>query len=231
MRCGARRFPCDGSFSLLERAAASRAPLTLDAEVGCETEALARGVHRLSDRAKGPFVSVDAVTVPEARAEDVLAEHLEEAERGVCFIEDVTALGKATQGALARAIEVSRDEGGPRFIVSMRGNLEALRKSGVLVDSLALALSTLVVHVPALRERTEDIAGLAATFAQKHAAPLSDETKALLLRHDWPGNVRELRNVVERFAIAPRSTAGAGHAAEFDADSEALRREDKGRAR
>lgn len=188
-------------FAVLERAAPTAAPVLLEAEDGCEVQALALALHKRSERGPGPFVAVDALSV---ESEAALAAKAVEAAHGTLFIADCAALPAAAQRRLAELADARDTEpDAPRIVASTTAPLDALERTAQLQPALRHALGVVVARVPALRERAEDLPGLVRRLAPQGGAALPDEVLALLLRHDWPGNLRELRSVVERFTTFP----------------------------
>lgn len=208
-------------FALLERAALSTAPILLEGESGTGKASLARAVHAAGGRSEGPFIDVPVVPGDAAAIErelfgaspagpgDVSVGALAEAEGGTVYLSDVADLPAATQHRLLRLLDTGTLGGrrlDVRLIVSTERNLDAEQEAGAFRADLLLALSTVRVRVPSLRERIEDIPALTRHFtpgAQRatgssEPATLSDRELTMLARYDWPGNVRELRSVVER---------------------------------
>lgn len=211
----------------LERAAHVDAPLLIRGEPGTGKESLARYVHGHGARGAAPFVHFAAAAMAGERGVSALfgretahgeeAGAIAQAARGTLYIDEVANLDAATQARLAAAISTRQylPEGGQkpralqaRIIASNQRPLEQDVQSGALRDDLYFQLNVLSVHVPALRERPEDIAALLGAqieqVAQRDSLPLRTLGSAAierLRRHAWPGNLRELRNLVQRLLI------------------------------
>ena len=211
----------------LERAAHVDAPLLIRGETGTGKEGLARYVHGHGPRAAAPFVHFAAATMAGERGVGALfgrdgahgedAGAIAQAANGVLYIDEVASLDASTQARLAAAIAARQyvPEGGQRprplaarVIVSSLRPLEQELQAGTLREDLYFQLNVLSVHVPALRERPEDIAALLGAQLDQVATRDSLPPRALsaaaidrLRRHSWPGNLRELRNLVQRLLI------------------------------
>ncbi len=213
-------------FALLERAAPTDSSLVLEGEMGTGKELLARALHGASSRRNGPFVAVDLSSLPEGVMQtDLFGQELpfqagkqarlgalEEASGGTLYLEDVSLLPAALQPKLLRALETKEVKRGGksvkidvRVVASTHADLEAEVRKGTFREDLYFRLAVFRVRVPPLRERAEDIPGLAKMLAarSKLGQPLTAESLEMLSRHDFPGNVRELRNMVERLAAFP----------------------------
>ena len=215
-----------------ERAARTQASVLVLGETGTGKNRMARFLHERSARAAGPFVEVPCANVATDLFESDLFGHepgaftdaratkigrLELAHGGTLFLDEIGALEVAAQGKLLRALEERTFErvGGNatlqadvRIVASSRERPEDLVASGRLRDDLLYRLDVIRVDLPALRQRSEDVAPLAASILDetvaRHALPargFSPEALRRLAAHAWPGNVRELRHVVERAAI------------------------------
>ncbi|MFZ5445275.1 MAG: sigma 54-interacting transcriptional regulator [Myxococcota bacterium] len=233
------------AFSLLERAAASDATVLLEGETGTGKEGAAEGIHEASARAKRPFVVVDCGAIPPQLLESELFGHergaftgavarregaFEAARGGTVFLDEVGELPAELQPRLLRVLE--RREVKPvgathylpvdvRIIAATHRALRAEVNSKSFRADLYYRLAVLVVRLPALRERADDLPLLVeALLEQLHASTLPEaaavrapETLERLARHAWPGNVRELRNWVER-SLALREPPALESAAE-----------------
>ncbi len=216
---------------LLERLAQSDATVLITGESGTGKELAARAIHELSPRHKGPFVEVNAGSLPASLFEAEIfgarkgaytgaVENREglfqAADGGTLFLDEVGEVPLESQAKLLRALE-SREikpigEARPRrvdvrVVGATNQDLQALVDEGRFRKDLFFRLSVLPLRMPSLRERMEDLPHLAegflARFATAGAPPkrLSPEALKRLLGHSWPGNVRELRNVLERAAL------------------------------
>lgn len=213
------------------RAAASQSPILILGEPGTGRSALARALHRASARAGGPLIEVDAGLLPSSLleselfgyragaftgAEEAMEGRVERAEGGTLVLDHVEALPLASQPKLLRLLAESRYAplGGHerpadvRFVAIAAEDLEQRVASGVFRRDLYFRLEVLAFHVPALRQRPEDLPSLAEALlgdlARRfgRARPrLSPRALAWMADYPWPGNLRELRNLLERALI------------------------------
>jgi DNA-binding NtrC family response regulator len=218
--------------AMVEAAAPTDSTVLLLGESGTGKELLARRLHALSRRAAGPFVRVNCAAVPLEMWESEFFGHrkgaftgagadregrFQLAHRGTLLLDEVGAMPPAGQAKLLRVIQDGEfDRLGDerptwvdvRIVASTNSDLEAAVKEGSFRSDLFYRLNVLHILVPPLRERGEDMAGLARHFAAEISARLGrpapaigPETSARLQAYHWPGNVRELRNVIERALI------------------------------
>ena len=211
----------------LDSAASSDASVLLLGETGVGKEVLARAIHEASDRARGPFETVDCGVILPTLVQSELfghekgaftgadAQHLgafQRANGGTIFLDEIGELPKDTQANLLGALErrMIRPVGGSRQIpidvrvlAATHRDLRAEVNTGAFRQDLYYRLAVLTLKIPPLRQRTEDIPMLVEHFAREvgqeelAAKLLGPEVLAKWKAHDWPGNVRELRNVVE----------------------------------
>ncbi len=217
-------------FSLLERVAPTDMTVLIEGETGTGKELVAEGIHQHSLRAGRPFVVFDCSAVSPTLIESELLGHkkgaftdaradrpgrLEEADGGTLFLDEIGELPIEMQPKLLRAIErrevrrlgddkVRRVD--VRLVAATNRSLSVEIDRGRFREDLYHRLAEVVVHVPPLRSRLDDVPLLvrhleAALRAQKPGlAPLDEATLARFRAMSWPGNVRELRNKV-RFAL------------------------------
>jgi DNA-binding NtrC family response regulator len=202
---------------------------------------VARELHRLSGRHDEPLVALNCAAVSEALAESELFGHekgsftgagarkiglVEMADGGTLFLDEIGDLDPALQAKLLRALESKtfRRVGGVkelpanfRLVSATNQPLQELVDRGDFREDLYYRINAIVIELPPLRERPDDVLLLAEHFlAELHPRDaaswsISDDAAALLERYRWPGNVRELRNVVERAALlASGQTIGVG---------------------
>ncbi|MFO0680643.1 MAG: sigma 54-interacting transcriptional regulator [Sandaracinus sp.] len=228
------------TMALAARFAASDRPVLVTGETGSGKEIVARTVHARSARHAKPFVALNCGAIPATLLESTLFGHergaftgaterrkgaFEEADGGTLFLDEVGELPTPAQAALLRVLETGtlRRVGGAqeiavdvRLVAATHRDLAHEAKEGRFRTDLFHRIRVLVIEVPPLRERPEDVVALAHAFARQAAEragqpplPLEPDAIQALLAHDWPGNVRELRNVVERavlLATGPRLT-------------------------
>ncbi len=241
----------------IRRIAPTDVSVLITGESGTGKELLARWIHLLSPRARGPFEAVNLSAVPRELFESILfghergsftgatAQHLGKflrARQGTLFLDEVSSLRLELQPKLLRAIQEREVEtvGGreavacdARIVAATNTSLaEAVRRGEFRAD-LYYRLEVVPLHLPPLRERTEDIPDLLRFFLSKYASQFSLPPPAIapelipaLQRHDWPGNCRELENRVQRAillakggALQPEDLLGA-RASEVDAGCE-----------
>jgi two-component system response regulator HydG len=217
------------ALKVARQVADSTATVLLQGESGTGKEMLARVIHDRSRRAGGAFVAVNCAAIPETLLESELFGHergaftgaagrrigrFERASGGTLFLDEVGDMSAAMQAKILRVLQEGEIErvGGDRpvrvdvrVVAATNRDLAAEAAAGRFRDDLYYRLAVVVVHMPPLRERGEDVELLArhflGYFARKHGRPvaaLAHETLELLRGHAWPGNIRELRNVVER---------------------------------
>jgi len=218
-------------YDLLRRLAASELSILISGETGVGKENVAQALHQWSPRAGRPFVAINCASLPEALVESELfghergaftnavsakAGHLEAADGGTVFFDEIGELPLAAQAKLLRALESRRilRIGGRkelaidvRVVAATNRKLEVEVKEGRFREDLFFRLTAAKVVIPPLRERPRELALLARYFmdracavADRAAPELSSATLAALARHRWAGNVRELKNEMEYVA-------------------------------
>ncbi len=214
------------------RAAGTRANVLIQGESGTGKELVARAIHALSDRAGRPLVVIQCGTIPDAIAASELFGHergaftdaraprrgrFEAAHKGTLFLDEVGDLSPHVQVHILRTIqfgEISRvgsdltSHVDVRIIAATHRPLEAMAADGRFRHDLYWRLNELPIRVPPLRDRPEDVPGLALRFLERAnaserraVAGFSDRAMAALVEHPWPGNVRELEHRVRRAVI------------------------------
>ncbi|HUO56943.1 MAG TPA: sigma-54 dependent transcriptional regulator [bacterium] len=207
-------------------------------ETGTGKEHVARLIHALSPRSSKPFVELHCGSLPESILESELFGYepgaftdakrqklglFEEAQGGTVFLDEIGELTASVQMKLLKVLEQKtlRRLGGNReipldvrVVTATHRDLEKEVKEGRFRADLFYRLNVVPLHIPALRERPEDIAQLANFFFQescrafnKKLSLLPDDLLAQLKAYSWPGNVRELKHVLERMVITSK---GAG---------------------
>jgi DNA-binding NtrC family response regulator len=217
----------------LARIAASNCTVLITGETGTGKELAAEFIHANSARRDRPFVCINCAAIPESLLENELFGHsrgaftgadvsyeglLTAANGGTVFLDEVGDMGLPAQAKILRVLE--RKEvcriGATRptrldirFVAATNQQLEAKAARGEFRKDLFFRLSVVHVHLPALRERKEDLPLLLKHYCQEFrpspgAQPIefSDSSLRLLVQYDWPGNIRELKNLVESLSIA-----------------------------
>jgi DNA-binding NtrC family response regulator len=220
--------------SALRRArdfADSDAPVVVLGESGTGKEVVARALHAASPRAARPFVPVNVAALPGELLESELFGHvrgaftgatadrqglLEAAAGGTLFLDEIAEMPLALQAKLLRALEdgeirrvgETRAFGvDVRFVCATHRDLAARVAAGQFREDLYYRLKVLVVRLPPLRDRAEDVLPLARQLLAAERRPpsgLSAEVERLLLAYRWPGNVRELQNVMRHASVLAR---------------------------
>ncbi|NOK05247.1 MULTISPECIES: sigma-54 dependent transcriptional regulator [Myxococcus] len=225
-------------YKHVARAAASNVPVLITGETGTGKEMVARALHKRSPRMNGPFIPVDCGAITESLMESELFGHakgsftgasgarrgvFEEASGGTLFLDEIGDVGMKVQSQLLRVLqegEIRRvGESVPvkvdvRVVAATNKDLKARVAEGLFREDLLYRLDVVHLHLPPLRERSEDIPALVEHFAGRHARGgvrpvVTSEANARLAAYDWPGNVRQLENVVAR-ALALNVTGVLG---------------------
>lgn len=219
------------AFDLLGRAAPTDLAIVLLGETGTGKELAARVLHAESTRASGPFVVVDCGAIAATLIESELFGHeraaftgaekqrrgaFETAHRGTVFLDEIGELPLELQPKLLRVLErrevqrlgASRPTSvDVRIVCATHRDLASMVNEGTFREDLFFRLAEMVITLPPLRERRDDIPLLAGVILKDladnggPAASISDACMGLLTEHDWPGNVRQLRNVLRRAAV------------------------------
>ncbi len=216
-------------YKLVARVANLETTVLIHGETGTGKELVARAIHYASPRADRQFVVVDCAAVPETLFESELFGHergaftgavaakrglLETADGGTCLLDEIGELSPSLQAKLLRALQdrtirrVGGNEAIPvnvRIIAATNRDLKRLVVEGAFREDLYFRLNVVMISVPPLRERRQDIPLLAQHFLQKYARAVgrpvtgfARETVALLSAYEWPGNVRQLEHAIER---------------------------------
>ncbi|MBI6702463.1 sigma-54-dependent transcriptional regulator [Pseudomonas viridiflava] len=212
-------------------------------ETGSGKELVARCLHDFGPRASKPFVALNCAAIPEHLFEAELFGHesgaftgaqgkrigrLEYADGGTVFLDEIESMPMAQQVKLLRVLQDKRLERlgsnqsidvDLRIIAATKPDLLEEARAGRFREDLAYRLNVAELHLPALRERREDIPLLFNHFARAAAERMGREAPVVsavrlsqLLSHDWPGNVRELANAAERQALGLTRTDVETHA-------------------
>jgi two-component system, NtrC family, response regulator PilR len=223
-------------FKLIETVAPTNSTILVTGESGTGKELAARALHFNSLRRDQPFVALNCGALPESLLESELFGHMkgaftgaatnkkglvEVAERGTIFLDEIGEMSPMMQVKLLRVLQerrfrrvggVEELEARMRVIAATNQDLAGLVAEGKFREDLFYRINVIPIHLPALRERRDDIPLLAEHFLQKYreqvgkaVTGISQDAMTHLGAYDWPGNVRELENVVER-AVALESS-------------------------
>jgi len=201
-------------------------------ESGSGKELVAEAIHNLSKRSKKPLIKVNCAALPESIIESELFGHtkgaftgavsnrigrFEAAHGGTIFLDEIGDISPGVQVRLLRVLEERKVERvgdyrpiqvDVRIVAATNQNLRSLVEKGRFREDLFYRLNVFNIHMPSLRERTEDIPLLVAHFIKecsremgKEISSVSDEAMSSLLQHNWRGNVRELMNIIESACV------------------------------
>ena len=215
-------------FNTIRKVAPTSTTILIEGESGTGKELCARAVHYNSPRARETMVEVNCASIPPTLVESELFGHekgaftgayktqkgkFETADRGTVFLDEISLLSPDLQGKLLRVLQEHSFQrvGGTRTIevdvrvlAATNQDLKAMVDRGEFREDLYYRLNVVPIHIPPLRERTEDIMPLVKHFMEKfaveHPDPPSSITQGVideLMEYDWPGNVRELENTIE----------------------------------
>ena len=219
-------------FAAIRKVASTNAPVLLLGESGTGKELAALAIHERSPRSKGPFVPINCSGIPETLLESELFGHekgaftgahmqrqglIESAADGTLFLDEIGELPPSLQVKLLRFLQEQRFQrvGGrqeikidTRVIAATNADLKQAIAESRFREDLYFRLAVVVIKLPPLREREDDVALLAQDFLNRYAAQngrkkmtLAADAMRALYRHQWTGNVRELQNRVKRAVI------------------------------
>jgi two-component system nitrogen regulation response regulator NtrX len=217
---------------MIEKVAPTEARVLITGPNGAGKELVARQLHELSSRNQGPFVEVNCAAIPSELIESELFGHekgsftsaikqklgkFEQAEGGTLFLDEIGDMGAAAQAKVLRALQENKITrvGGEkdisvnvRIVAATNKDLKKEIAENRFREDLYHRLSVIVIKVPSLNERLDDIPALTEKFLTDIASDYGNKKKeiakdalAILQTHTWTGNIRELRNVVERLVI------------------------------
>lgn len=217
---------------MIEKVAPTNARVLITGENGTGKELVARQIHELSNRSFAPFIEVNCAAIPSELIESQLFGHekgsftsaikqrkgdFELAHGGTLFLDEIGDMSLAAQAKVLRALQenkITRVGGEKEIPVDVRilsatnKNLHEEIKEGRFREDLYHRLSVIVIHVPPLRERSDDVPLLVAHFTElisqrmgKPPAKFTDEALLELQQFRWTGNIRELHNAIERLVI------------------------------
>jgi DNA-binding NtrC family response regulator len=219
-------------FELITQVAPTRSTVLIQGDSGTGKELVAKAIHASSNRAEATFVAINCGNIPSDLLESEIFGHVrgaftgaanakkglfEVADGGTLFLDEVATISMEIQAKLLRVIQERefRRLGGlenikvdVRIIAATNIDLLSAVREGAFREDLYYRLNVIVVRLPPLRERTEDIPLLVEHFLKKYAEENQKEMPQLdpaalrtLMDYDWPGNVRELENVIERAVV------------------------------
>ena len=221
---------------LIDKVAPTEARVLVTGPNGTGKELVAHWLHQKSDRSKGPMIEVNCAAIPSELIESELFGHIkgaftsankdragkfEAANKGTIFLDEIGDMSLSAQAKVLRALQESRIQRvgsdkdikvDVRVIAATNKNLKKEIQEGRFREDLYHRLAVILIKVPPLNDRRDDIPVLVDNFAHKIASEqgtakksFSSEALKLLQAYDWTGNIRELRNVVERLIILGES--------------------------
>jgi two-component system nitrogen regulation response regulator NtrX len=216
----------------IQKASPTNATVLIWGESGVGKELVARAIHRESLRRDGPFVQVNCAAIPDELIESELFGHekgsftgatdrqigkFEQADKGTIFLDEVGDMSLKTQAKVLRVLQEQELERlgsnriikvDVRVIAATNKNLEEEIDRNTFREDLFYRLNVVPIHVPALRDRRDDIPALVRHFADLfardnnfHRKTFTAQAMEKLKQQHWRGNIRELRNFVERLVI------------------------------
>lgn len=217
---------------MIEKVAPTNARVLITGENGTGKELVARQLHELSARRYGPFIEVNCAAIPAELIESQLFGHekgsftsaikqkkgdFELANGGTLFLDEIGDMSLAAQAKVLRALQENKivRVGGEkeipvdvRIIAATNKDLKKMIEENAFREDLYHRLSVIVIQVPPLRDRKDDIPLLVASFVESIAANMgkavpvfTEEAMEELKQYQWTGNIRELHNIVERLVI------------------------------
>lgn len=238
-------------YKEIGKVAASNANVLVMGETGTGKELVGESIHAFSNYRNGPLVKVNLTALPETLIESELFGHekgsftgaiaqhkgkFEMAHKGTIFLDEIGDMTLSTQRKLLRVLQDKQFErvGGSvsvqvdcRVVAATNKNLSEEVQGGRFREDLYYRLNVITLHMPALRNRKEDVPLLVEHFLNKFRyqpgsppARISEEAMLALLDYDWPGNVRQLEHTVERAVIVARGGIITSQHLTLDAASE-----------
>jgi transcriptional regulator with PAS, ATPase and Fis domain len=223
-------------MTTVKRVAQSTIAVLIHGETGTGKEVIARAIHDSGPRRKQPLRCINCAAIPQTLIESVLFGHVqgaytgadknargifEQADGGTVLLDEIGELAASAQAALLRVLETKKvmRVGGDReidvdvrVIAATHRDLDAMVEAGRFRQDLLYRLNTMIVRIPPLRERVDEIRPLAERFLKdsREGTPVREidpEALAALEAYSWPGNVRELRNAIERAVVLAEGKA------------------------
>ena len=223
-------------FDILPNIATSGSTVLIQGSSGTGKELFARAIHNLSPRKKEPFLAVSCGALPESLLESELFGYVKGAftdakkdklgrfslaQGGTIFLDEVDSLSQATQMKLLRVLQekefeplgaVAPVKADVRFIAATRENLSNLVEKGTFRDDLYFRLNVVLLKLPPLSQRRDDIPLLIDHFIEKfnlkmsrNISGISNNALRVLIQYEFPGNVRQLENIIEHAFVMCQS--------------------------
>ena len=224
--------PMKEILDMIEKVAPTNARVLIEGENGTGKELVARQLHELSNRSYAPFIEVNCAAIPSELIESQLFGHekgsftsaikmkkgdFELANNGTLFLDEIGDMSLSAQAKVLRALQENKITrvGGEneinvnvRIIAATNKNLKEEIKKGNFREDLYHRLSVIIINVPPLRDRLDDIPDLVKYFVEnisnemgKATPTFTDDAIEELQKYRWTGNIRELHNVIERLVI------------------------------
>lgn len=224
-------------YSKIRKVAPTDSNVLIQGESGTGKELVARALHNLSNRAKAPMISVNCAAIPETLIESELFGHekgaftgavsartglVEAADGGTLFLDEIGELPLEAQARLLRVLQegeirrvgsVQSQKVDVRLVAATHRDLKSLAKTGGFREDLYYRLHVIALHLPALRDRGNDVVEIADILLDRqrlrmHKEPMgfTEQAQFALQKYSWPGNVRELENALERAVILCEGT-------------------------
>ncbi len=223
-------------FDLIQSVAKARSTVLITGDSGVGKELVARAIHYCSDRSEGPFVKLNCAAIPETLVEaelfgfekgaftDAKRTHrgrFELADHGTLLLDEISEMPLNLQSKLLRVLQEREFERvgsaqtlsvDVRVIATSNRNLREFIMREKFREDLFYRLNVIPIHIPPLRERSEDVPLLVEHFVEKCAkennktiSGVDQHAMKLLVSYPWPGNVRELENMIERAVVTTRA--------------------------
>lgn len=214
---------------MVARVAPAKTTVLITGESGTGKEMFARSIHDQSDRSSRPFIPINCGAIPETLIESELFGHTKgaftgatgdkkglfaAAEGGTIFLDEIGELPLSMQVKLLRVLQerkikrvgsATEETVDARVVAATNRDLRDMVKAGTFREDLFYRLNVIELHLPPLRERSDDVPLLIHHFVAKYAADLGKTIRGVdkeamqsLMGHNYPGNVRELENIIER---------------------------------
>lgn len=231
---------------MIAKVAPTEARVLITGENGTGKELVARQLHDWSDRKNEAFIEVNCAAIPAELIESELFGHekgaftsaikqkkgkFEQATNGTLFLDEIGDMSLSAQAKVLRALQenkITRVGGekdikvSPRIVAATNKNLKEEIAAGRFREDLYHRLSVILIHVPRLNDRVDDIPALVSFFLKQISAEYGNSSKTInpaamkeLQKINWTGNIRELRNAVERLVILGKSEISTNDVASF----------------